>query len=593
MADENPMITTVSDLIFRAVKAYEGLPALTFREGKSWQTISYGGLWQRASFLARKFEERKLSPRERVAIYIDSGPNWLIADLAAQIAGLVTVPRGISAPEEELAFLLDHSQAMAVVVEPQGLSKLEKVLSLVARDPEVFVVENLGQDEFRKPEALPDDLATIVYTSGTTGNPKGVMLTQANIASNVLACQTVLRPRPGKRYLSLLMPYHMLERTVEYLLLSSGVEIIFSDKRHFREDLRRHRPHYLVGVPRLWEAFYQRINQEVASRGLEAWFKRALRVGLLFRRSLKMIRGETAAVGPMARLKHLLGGLGGGLIFFLPWLLAEAVFFRRLRGVFGGSVEMAISGGSTLAPELDDFYEAIGMPLFNGYGLTETSPVISVRYKGRNLPGTVGPPLPGTEIRIEPPEKGEVLVRGPQVMKGYWQNPSATAAIFTDDGFLKTGDLGCFTPRGDLIICGRLKDVIVLSSGENVDPDPIEALLFESPFISQVMLVGQDRKFLGALVVPDRERLLEWARQRGLDLSWPDLCRSPEARDFIHQEIKAILSRARVHPFEHVGAIRLIPEDWTLENGLLTFTLKKRRALISKRYAHEIEEMYS
>ncbi|WP_456434150.1 AMP-dependent synthetase/ligase [Thermosulfuriphilus sp.] len=587
------MAKTVPQLIFEVAQRHGHLPALTFRDGAKWRSLSYRELVGKIGSLAHELQKKGLCPGDRLAIYIDSGVNWLLADLAALASGLVTVPRGLSSPEEELAALIEHSEAKAVTVEKKGLSRLEKVLNLLRHPPQVFVISEKRIPEGTIPPLIPraEDLATIVYTSGTTGNPKGVMLTQANIVSNVLACQSLLNPQAGKRYLSVLMPYHMLERTVEYLLLASAVEIIFSDKRHFREDLRTFSPHYLVGVPRLWEVFYQRIHQQVSSRGLKTWFHWALKVSLLNRRARKKITGETEA-------PSFEDGLKGAVVFVLtafPRLLGEVIFFRKIRRAFGGRIEMAISGGSSLAPELEDFYEAIGIELLNGYGLTETSPVISVRYPGRNVPRTAGPPLPGTTLRLLAKTEGraEILIRGPQVMKGYWRNPMATRAVFTEDNFLKTGDLGYLTPRGDLVITGRIKDIIVLSSGENVDPEPLEALLFKSPYISQVMLVGQDQKVLGALVVPDRQKLLDWAKEKGLPQDFVLLCQRSEAREFIHQEIKNILSKARIHPYEHVGLVRLIPEEWTLENGLLTFTLKKKRTLIAQRYASQIKDMYS
>ena len=438
-------------------------------------------------------------------------------------------------------------------------------------------------------------LATILYTSGTTGQPKGVPLSQANLLHQLRHLGVAVAPRPGERAVSVLPIWHSYERSAEYFLLSCGCRQTYTTLKQLRADLQRVRPHYLISVPRLWEALLSGFEDALAAMPVSR--QRLLRAALANSRAFGQRRRQ--ALDLTLTQENWPARLGAVAVALLRWplhRLAAALLWPKLRQqLVGGRLRTAISGGGALALHVDGFFEAIGIELLVGYGLTETSPVLTCRRSWCNRRGSAGQPLPDTELRIVESEtgmplllgqRGRVLARGPQVMAGYWHKPEATAAVFAKEGWFDTGDLGQLLADGSLVLTGRAKDTIVLSSGENIEPGPLEEALVASPLIEQVMVVGQDRKQLGGLLVPRAEALAAFAAAAG-DLGDVALLRA------LARECNRLLaSRPGSRPEERLAGVALV-EPFTLENGLLTQTLKQRRDRIAERDASWIDAIYA
>jgi long-chain acyl-CoA synthetase len=464
------------------------------------------------------------------------------------------------------------------------------------------------------PDADPERLATVLYTSGTTGQPKGVPLSHANLLHQLRHLGVAVAPQPGDAVLSVLPIWHAYERSAEYFLLSCGCAQTYTTLKQLRPDLQRVRPQYLISVPRLWEALLSGFEDALAAMpaSRQRLLRSALSLSRFHRLQRRIAADRTLAPEPLAR--RALAAAAAGLSWPLD-AVAGRLFWPKVRQqLIGGRLRTAISGGGALAIHVDGFFEAIGIELLVGYGLTETSPVLTCRRRWRNRRGSAGQPLPGTELRIVDPDsgttlpigaRGKVLARGPQVMGGYLGKPEASAKVLDGEGWFDTGDLGHLLADGTLVLTGRAKDTIVLSSGENIEPGPLEECLVACTLVEQVMLVGQDRKALGALVVPKAEALAAYAFEQGLEAvpsagaaapsAWPD----GSAAGADAALLKALTGRlnrrlqARVgaRPDERLAGVALV-EPFTIENGLLTQTLKQKRDRIAERDAAAIEAIY-
>jgi long-chain acyl-CoA synthetase len=437
----------------------------------------------------------------------------------------------------------------------------------------------------------PDDLASLVYTSGTTGKPKGVRLTHRNLRTNVE--QNVVRycdpDRDGPtidetdRSLSYLPLAHVFERTVgHYALYSQGVTIAYAESVDtLREDLQTVSPTLLTSVPRVYERLYDAMREQAAeSSTKERIFEWATDVSESYYES------------------------GGGLLSGVQYKLADQLVFSDVREALGGNVDILISGGGTLSPELSELYRGMGLTLCEGYGLTEAAPVVSSQPPENIKPGTIGTPVPGLEIRLDEsvvPEtehtdsfgvSGELLVKGPNVTDGYWNDPEATNEAFTDDGWFRTGDIVLRRPDGHLVVRERTKQLLVLSTGKNVAPAPIEDAFTTEPAVEQVLVLGDGRKFVAALVVPDLEWVQAWADEAGHDLpADPSRIRRD---DRVRDRIGTVVDRVNesFDPHERIKAFRLVPQPFTTDNDLLTPTMKKKRPDILEQYVDFVEAMY-
>ncbi len=602
--------------------------------------VTYRELAEQIHVFAAALQSLGIKAGDRIAFFSDNNTRWLVADQGMMLAGAVNAVRSSQAEMEELHYLASHSGAIALVVE--DIATLKKLQAWLEDLPLQFVIllseetppDDLGlkiwnftqvlargREHPLVPVALTrDDLATLIYTSGTTGKPKGAMLSHGNLMHQVTTLGTVVQPQPGDRVLSILPTWHAYERSAEYFLLSQGCTQIYTSIRTIKKDLATYKPHYMVSVPRIWESVYEGIQkqfkeQPASRQKLIHFFLGVSQRYLQAQRTAQ--RMDLLNLNPSLP-ERLIATLTAAVLTPLH-ALGETIVYKKVRqAVTGGEFRQAISGGGSLAKHLDDFFEIVGVELLVGYGLTETSPVTNARRPWRNLRGSAGQPIPGTEIRIVDPEtrrslpqgqRGLVLIRGPQVMQGYYQNPEATRKAIDPEGWFDSGDLGWVTAQNDLVLTGRAKDTIVLTNGENIEPQPIEDACLRSPLISQIMLVGQDQKSLGALVVPNLEAFELWAAGHGFRL---DLPIEPESRpvvaatlplvdinsrsihDKLRQELnREVQNRPGYRPDDRIGPIRLIIEPFSTENGLLTQTLKVRRNVVMDRYQGMINEMFA
>lgn len=594
---------TFPELLDRHVRAHGERVFLPRRRARVVEPVTFRRLLQDAELLAAGLLGLGLHHGDRIGILADNRYEWLLADLGTVMFGGVDVPRGSDTTPTEIEFILRHSGAKAVFCDDDRIAQIVMqrrdrlpelqhvfAMSQATAIPGVVAMYDLMQQGRKRLQNAPefvraasravrgDDLLTIVYTSGTTSDPKGVMLTHANVLANVQAVTEVLSISGQDSFLSVLPAWHMYERIMDYLALAAGGQLVYTDRRHIKEDLQQVAPTVFAAVPRIWETIHD---------GLVAY-------------AMKMegLRGKL-----LLRVLSLCREVGSGRAN--AWHKAQLLLLgkvrKRLLAITGGRLRLAVSGGGSLPRHVDETLLGIGLPLLNGYGLTETSPVASVRLPHQNCAGTIGPPLPGTEIvaravdnRVLPPgQTGVLWIRGPQVMRGYYQNPHKTAEVLEPDGWFNSGDLGHVDERGRVWITGRAKDTIVLAGGENVEPEPVETALKTSPFVEQVVCVGQDQKQIGALIVPAFE-LLEQAVPR---TQWDERHGQLAGRavhDLLRKEVERLITRDNgFRPCDRVGPFRVLLEPLTVENGCLTPTLKVRRHVVHQRYEALITAMFA
>ncbi len=580
---------------------------------------TYAQVYEQALQFAGGLQQLEAQVGDRVAIIAENSPRWLVADLGTLFAGMVNVPRSAVADLEELTFILRDSGSTTVIMQDlktwQRLReivaelKIYRVILLSDEVSEECISFNyllkFGDGKFVPPPLTRSHLATIMYTSGTTGRPKGVMLTHGNLMHQVETLDEALQPQPGEQTLSILPTWHCYERTCEYFLLSKGCTLIYTDRRHLKQDLQAERPHYLVAVPRIWEVLYEAIEQQVQQKGrVSRWlFKTFMRVSEHYIIQRRIAMDQSIEHLHVSHKQRLAARKQQWLYTPLHYL-GDRLIYRKIRRSIAPKLKYAITGGGSLPAYLDNFYEMIGVEILNGYGMTETSPVIAARRANRNVRGTVGPALAHTEIRIVEPETqmsvpigepGLVMVRGPQVMKGYYGNLSATAQILSTDGWLNTGDLGWLTPDNLLVLTGRAKDTIVLLNGENIEPEPLENACRRSPYISQIVVVGQDRKRLAALIYPNVDEITRWAKAQGWShLNESQLLMHPSVYRLLKDELKQQLPQRSGYLLnELISDFRFVPEPFSPENGLTTQTLKIRRIPVAQHYSDLINSMYT
>jgi long-chain acyl-CoA synthetase len=611
-----------------AARSFADIPAVHNPHSKPAVTMTYAELHQQMQQFAAGLQSLGIQALEsippRIALFADNSPRWLVADQGMMRSGAANVVRGAQADPDELLFILRDSGAIALVVENRdllkklrdGLNDLPIQFVILLSDETVPPEDTLKILTFSQVMALGETfalqpvqqtrqtLATLMYTSGTSGMPKGVMLSHGNLMHQITGAYAVAQPQPGERVLSILPIWHAYERSFEYFIFAYGATQTYTNIRSVKKDLKDCKPHYMVGVPRLWESIYEGIQKQFRDQppnkqklvnfflDLSHRYIEANRVAQNL--SLKHLH-PSAAERSVARVK------AAALSVFHK--LGDTLVYQKVRAGTGGQVKFWVSGGGSIADHLEDFFEIVGIPLLGGYGLTETSPITHVRRPQRNVRGADGEPIPDTETRIVDPEtfkplptetRGLVLIRGPQVMQGYYNNPDATAKAIDSEGWFNSGDLGMVTAANDLIITGRAKDTIVLTNGENIEPQPIENACLRSPYIDQVTLVGQDQKVLGALIVPNAEALEKWAIEQGItETHSSPLMTHPSVQDLFRQEVNRLVKdRPGYRPDDRIGPIRLIAEPFTIENGLLTQTLKIRRNVVMERYQGIIDEMF-
>lgn len=594
--------------------------------------LTYRDLWIQIQQFAAGLQSLGIEPTTdpippRIALFADDSPRWLIADQGIMTAGAADVVRGGAADPIELGFILKNSGSTGLIVENFGL--LKKLRAIIEDLPIKFIVLlsdeepqleqtptipvvnfsqllNLGEDTtLRNPfNVQPDTLATLLYTSGTTGKPKGVMLTHGNLLHQIRAITEIIQPDIGDCFLSILPTWHSFGRVGQYYVLSRGCKIVYTNIRYFKQDLKEFKPLYMTSVPRLWESIYEAAQKQFREQSptrqkLIQFFFKTSEQYILARRQLNQLTLDASR----SQMQKLLTQLQTSLLAPLH-KLGNKLVYQKVRQATGGELKAAISGGGSLGMHLENFFEIVGVELLVGYGLTETAPVLTARRFNYNLRGSAGKPIAETELQIVDPEtrqplptrhKGLVMARGPQVMKGYFENPTATAQVLDRQGWFNTGDLGWLTADNDLVLTGRAKDTIVLTNGENIEPQPIEDACARSPYIDQILLVGQDQKALGALIVPNLDALKQWANtQQPLAKASLIDYKSKPVQDLFRQELnREVKNRPSYRPDDRIVSFRLILEPFSTENGMMTQTLKIKRSVVQEQYQDLIDQMYA
>ena len=605
-----------------AAKKFGNIVALHNPHSKPEVKITYSQLSEQIQQFAAGLQTLGVTYGERVSLIADNSPRWFIADQGIMTAGAVNAVRSAQADKEELLYIISHSGSTALVVEDiktlnklgESLNELPIKLVVLISDetPSTelnFQVVNFSQlldigsnNTLVATKYSGETLATLIYTSGTTGKPKGVMLSHKNLLHQVKNLGTVVQPEKGDIALSILPTWHSYERSGEYFLISQGCTQIYTNLRSVKGDLKKFKPNYMIAVPRLWESIYEGVQKQFREQPAK---KQSL-VKFLLEMSQKYIEARRISQG--LSLNHIHASVIErsqakivelGLLSFHK--LGEKLVYGKVREATGGNIKHVISGGGALPGYIDNFFEIVGVEILQGYGLTETSPVTNARRPWRNLRGSSGQPIPGTEVKIVNPEtrqplpvgeRGLVLLKGPQIMQGYYQNPEATKKAIDAEGWFDSGDLGWVTPENDLVLTGRAKDTIVLTNGENIEPQPIEDACLRSPYIDQIMLVGQDQRSIGALIVPNLEALAKWAQTQNntqkIDLE------GKIVQDLFRQELnREVQNRPSYRADDRIGPFKLIEEQFSIENGLMTQTLKIRRHIVMERYCDIIDGMFT
>jgi len=588
-------LSTLNDIFFAAVERNLDRVML-YRDAGKWLPISSRQVRQNVAHVAHTLKSWGIQQGDRVAILSENRPEWPTADMATLILGAVTVPLYTTLTAEQTAFVLNDSGCRVMFLSSD--QQLHKVLSILHETSlEKIVVmdsiefngdlvpfknrcitmrqiltqgpEDLGaQLEAHARSVQPDDLATIVYTSGTTGTSKGAMLTHGNIASNIQCSLLGFDMHPGLISVSFLPLCHITARHVDFSMLYHGVTLAYCPFiERLPEALLEVNPSLFVAVPRVYEKIYGQAIQKSKGFPKRAIFNWAISVGE--RHKPEILAGKTPTS--------------------TAWKLANKLVFSKVRAGMGGQVETFISGGAPLGRELAEWYANIGIRIHEGYGLTETSPVIAVNTPINHRIGTVGRTLPNIDVRIA--EDGEILVRGPSVFKGYWNRPEETKAAL-ENGWFKTGDIGNIDADGYLSVTDRKKDLIKTSGGKFIAPQPIENALKLSPYIGVAAILGDRRKFPAVMISPNFVTLEEWARANNIAFtSRAELVANPKVQslyDGVVEEINRNLAR-----FEKLKRVMLVEDEFTIANGALTPTMKLRRRIIEGRYKKQIDDLYA
>lgn len=644
------MANNLAQVYREAAEQYSDIPAFYYKNAqKNYQALSFKELYENGTALAEALIDLGVKARENIAVLADNRVEWIIQDAAVMLSGAANVPRGSDITDSEIVYILNHCEAKIVFIENDKVyekfknnkSQIKSIKTVILMDPvtklktgaEIQLMSDLlakgkelrskgkKETEKRMEGIKPEDLFTMIYTSGTTGQPKGVMLMHSNMMhqlEHVVA--SLLIAKKDDRILSILPIWHIFERVVEYFAIANGVPTYYTKVTDLRNDIQKAKPTFMASAPRVWESIYNgiyaRVNDPKQTSPLNrALFKAAIFFSHKYNRYIRFLKGQEVDYTGRGIVESSLRGLHS--ILFLPlvaplaWLF-DLLVLSKLRTSTGGHLKATLSGGGALQKHVDQFFNDIGITVLEGYGMTETCPVISVRTFKRPIMGSVGDIVPMTELQIRDDSgkvlthidhkqrllsgsigiKGVVHIKGPQVMKGYFKNPEASAKAVVD-GWMNTGDIGMINYKKSLTLTGRAKDTIVLLGGENVEPVPIENKIDESPFIRQSMVIGQDQKVLGAIIVPDFDALTPWAKENGITEVAPDaLVQNPKVIDFYKKEVKAYNSvKTGFKNFEQVQYVLLTSKSFEVGDEL-TNLLKMKRHVITEKYKNKILDLY-
>jgi len=600
MGEKYPQYATITEMFDQSTKKFRDKIAYRFKESGQIRSLSFEQVRKTVLKIAGGLKKLGIVKSDRVGIIAHNSPYWAMSDYGIIVAGGVTVTIYPTLTAKQVKWIVRHSESRYLFAgDREQMEKLLSILEDLPKVEKIIVLDNskvehekvVSLDKLLKegegylsadPEIMEralketkkDDLLTLIYTSGTTGEPKGVMLTHENLTSNIYGSLKVLEVDETDVFLSFLPLSHSFERMAgHYLSFSIGAEVFYAESvEKVADNLLEAKPTVMTTVPRLFEKVYARVIENVST------FPK-LKQKLFW---LSINTGRKIVEKQAERKK-------AGIFTTIIYSLLKKIVLSKLHERVGGRLRFAVSGGAPMPREIGEFFNAAGITILEGYGLTETSPVVSVNPLQQNRIGTVGPPLPNVKVRIA--DDGEILVRGPNIMKGYFKNEEATRDVFTSDGWLCTGDIGILDEFGYIVITDRKKNIIVTSGGKNVAPQPMENVLVASKWIEQVLVVGDKRKFISALIVPAFENLEKWASEKGL--SWKtreELVNLRETNELYERVIEE--SMEGFSQFEKVKKFRLMSREFTIEEGELTPSLKIRRQVVEKKYKDIIDEMY-
>lgn len=589
---------TINQMVQNTIGQHGSETALSHKVDKVYQDISYATLAERIKDFCLGLTELGLQKGDRVALLSENRPEWAITDLAILAGGGVTVPMFSTLTSAQVEYIVRDSGAKILCVSSERqLQKIKDWDENVPTNLQHIVIFDELEDDSVRPfdqvcelgqgvedgdqvyqqasEAVtPDDLASIIYTSGTTGDPKGAMLTHSNFMSNIQAATGIVTLTPDDVFLSFLPLSHVFERMGgHYLPLSSGATIAYAESPFtIRQNMQEVRPTVMMSVPRVYEAMHERILNSVkeGSPTKQKIFHWSVGVGSKVSQAIQQKKNPS----PILSLKAS---------------IADKLVFQKLKAVTGGRLRFFVSGGAPLSKAIAEFFHAAGILILEGYGLTETSPVICVNRPDQWKFGTVGPMIPGIEVKIA--QDGEILSRGPHIMQGYFNKPSDTAEAIDADGWFHTGDIGEIDEEGFLTITDRKKNLLILSNGKNVAPQPIENQLKQSPYISEIMLLGDQRRTITALIVPNYDAIKEFAAEQQLEAEdIPALLQTQEIQRLIRGEINQY--SGDFADFERVRMFTLMEKEFSEESGEMTPTLKLKRSVIMENHKAAIDQMY-
>jgi len=648
------MANTIPQMYIEVAQRQPDVTAQLSKDAQgTFQPTSYGTLLKEVSICAHGLHHLGIRRGDKVGFISDNRKEWLIADLAMLGLGAADVPRGCDATAQEIAYILSWSECATVILEndrqlqkildikagllPFGSQSLKEspyahLKTIILFDPPapsmleqaigaglaVFTFADIMREglafyeqdpEFFQHEAAKGgrgDLATIIYTSGTTGDPKGVMLSHGNFLHQTEYLPSIIGVKSGDVFLSVLPVWHSFERVVQYIILQAGATIAYSKPvgSILLADMQAVQPQWFTSVPRIWESIKDSVYKTIRQSGgvKKAMFSMFVGIGEAHAYFRNMLLDRLPKFAPRARAIDIAVAIIPFVLLSPLRALGDILVFKKIREKLGKGFIAGISGGGALPPSVDKFFDALGILILEGYGLTETAPVLGVRLRTHPVTGTVGPIHRGTEIRIVDEhgkvlpagQKGVIQVRGPQVMLGYYRRPDLTAKILSEDGWLDTGDLGMLTIHGEIKIVGRAKDTIVLRGGENIEPVPIEQRLCESPYIQQAVVLGQDQKYLAALIVPREDALIQWAEENEIPFAdYASLLEQPEVKELIDGEINACVNMKNgFKPFERIFRFALLARPF--EPGReLSAKQELKRHTINELYKNQIRALFA
>jgi len=593
---EEAAMQTIPRFFLELTEAYKKPDLLLYKKDDVYQGLSTETVRQEVERIALGLRSLGVVAGDKVILLAENSPWWAMTDYAVLSLGAITVPIYTSLVPEQIQYIINDSDAKVVIVSDRKLwektagvkKRLPQVGQFVSFEAEpaegVFSLEKIKEEgekarradprlfEMTARAVKPDDIASIIYTSGTTGIPKGVMLSHANFASNVESLASIIPFGAKDTDLSFLPLSHVLERLGTFAFMSRGVSMAYAESiETVAQDLQEVKPTIMISVPRLFEKIYARVMDNVltGSSLKKKIFFWALKVG----KACGELRLQKQPIP--GSLRRRLG-------------IAHRLVFSKILDKTGGRVNFFVSGGAPLAKDIAEFFYALGIVVLEGYGLTESSPVIAVNTFDNLRFGTVGKPIPGVEVKIAP--DGEILARGPSIMRGYYKKEEETREAL-EGGWLHTGDIGYLDQDGFLVITDRKKDLIVTSGGKNVAPQPIENVLKQNPFIANAVVIGGSRKFIAALIVPNFEKLEEYARAKGVGyVNRRDLIQNEAVARFLLQEVDR--STPNLAPYEKVKKIALLDRDFEIERGEMTPTLKVKRSIVEEKYRDLIDSLY-